>query len=302
MNYLSIIYSSISLVIIIVSIIIIIVKQWSLKSTPVYYFLGLEVLIGLWILAGLFQTIFSNPIDVKISYYFIVIGVIANGLAMICNVLFASSLSGQIPLKRVTLYVVFLVIGGVFALTLSPDVFSVVYDADLDLTKASANIVWIICLASSVILSGTYFLTHLIRQLSIIDEKYKKSTNFLIAGVIIAFFVSIGIYVLRFIVLFQKAFLHAELVSTSIGAGLLANTDILENKNFTGGGGELPESWQKNFTEGNYVKEDVVVDGNVITAKGVAVAKFAVTIGKQLGIFSCKEDEKREYEMIQKIR
>ncbi len=163
MNYLSIIYSSISLVIIIVSIIIIIVKQWSLKSTPLYYFLGLEVLIGLWILAGLFQTIFSNPIDVKISYYFIVIGVIANGLAMICNVLFASSLSGQIPLKRVTLYVVFLVIGRVFALTLSPDVFSVVYDADLDLTKASANIVWIICLASSVILSGTYFLTHLIR-------------------------------------------------------------------------------------------------------------------------------------------
>ncbi len=86
------------------------------------------------------------------------------------------------------------------------------------------------------------------------------------------------------------------------GPVLLANTDILENKNFTAGGGELPESWQKNFTEGNYVKEDVVVDGNVITAKGVAVAKFAVTIGKQLGIFSSKEDEKREYEMIQKIR
>ncbi|NHJ46303.1 MAG: DJ-1/PfpI family protein [Asgard group archaeon] len=82
------------------------------------------------------------------------------------------------------------------------------------------------------------------------------------------------------------------------GPVLLANTDILEGKKFTAGGGELPENWQKNFTKGQYVKDELAVDGNIITAKAVALAKFAIAIGKKLNLFKNKEEEDREYHML----
>lgn len=86
------------------------------------------------------------------------------------------------------------------------------------------------------------------------------------------------------------------------GPVLLANTNILENKRFTAGGGELPESWQKNFTKGIYVNDEIVVDDNIITAKGVAVASFAIEIGKKLGIFPNDEIAQNEYNLIAKIK
>ncbi|NHK32913.1 MAG: DJ-1/PfpI family protein [Asgard group archaeon] len=95
--------------------------------------------------------------------------------------------------------------------------------------------------------------------------------------------------------------LHAKnkIIAAVCGAPvLLANTDILDGKKFTAGGGELPDNWQKNFTKGQYVKDELVVDGNIITAKAVAIAKFAITIGKKLNLFKSDEEEKREYQML----
>lgn len=86
------------------------------------------------------------------------------------------------------------------------------------------------------------------------------------------------------------------------GPVLLANTGVLSDKKFTAGGGELPEHWQSNFTEGIYVKEPVVIDGNIITAKGKAVASFAIAIGKKLGIFQDDEQAQKEYRMIKEIQ
>ncbi len=86
------------------------------------------------------------------------------------------------------------------------------------------------------------------------------------------------------------------------GPVLLANTNVLENKRFTAGGGELPEHWQKNFINGIYVSEEVVIDGNLITAKGAAVASFAIEIGKKLGIFPNEETAQKEYNLITKIK
>lgn len=222
MNILSLTYSSISLAIMIISIITIIVKQWSLKSSAVYYFLGLEVLIAIWILAGILQIIFSNPSDNTLPLIFVQIGIIANGLAMICSVLFASSLSGLIPLKQIALYVVFLLFGGVFGITLSQDVFNVEYDSTLDVAKSTSNIVWIICLAGGVIIAGTFFIWHLIRQRSIVYQKHKRGINFMITGVIVAFYASILVYALRFVFIgLQKVLLHSELITTSIGTALI---------------------------------------------------------------------------------
>jgi 4-methyl-5(b-hydroxyethyl)-thiazole monophosphate biosynthesis len=83
---------------------------------------------------------------------------------------------------------------------------------------------------------------------------------------------------------------------------LLANTEALVGKKFTAGGGELPENWQKNFTTGEYVTDELVIDGNLITAKGIACGSFAVAIGKKMNVFKDEEHEKREAKLIMDIR
>ncbi len=220
MNILSIIYSSISLALLLVSIITLVIKQWSLKSPPVFYFLGLEGFIAIWVICGLLQVIFSNPADQTLPTIFITIGIIANGLAMISTGLFASSLSGEIPLKQTALLFIFSLIGGVIAVTLSRDVFKVTYDSTLDISKSSANYVWLACLAGGVILAGSFLMWHVIRQKRIITQKHKLSINFILAGVVIAFYGSIVLYAVRYLT-HVKMFLHLELVSTSIGTFLI---------------------------------------------------------------------------------
>lgn len=83
---------------------------------------------------------------------------------------------------------------------------------------------------------------------------------------------------------------------------LLANTKVLDGKKFTAGGGELPEHWQKNFTSGEYVTDEIVVDGNLITAKGIACGSFAIEIGKKMGVFKDEEHAKREGNMIKLVK
>lgn len=102
-------------------------------------------------------------------------------------------------------------------------------------------------------------------------------------------------------IIHQKSILIAAICGSPV---LLANTSILKGKKFTAGySGDLPEHWQKNFKQGEYLgKEDVVIDGNIITAKGIAVVKFAIAIGKELDIFQNQEEEQNTYNMLQKIR
>ncbi len=87
------------------------------------------------------------------------------------------------------------------------------------------------------------------------------------------------------------------------GPVLFANTNILENKRFVvGGDHKLPENWMKPFTTGTLVNEDVVIDGNLITAKMEAIVSFAIAIGRELKIFANEEEEKRTFKMLQNIR
>jgi len=283
MNILSLTYSSISLAIMLTGIITIIVKQWSLKSSAVYYFLGLEVLIAIWIIAGILQIIFSNPTDNSLTLIFVQMGIIANGLAMICSVLFASSLSGLVPIKQVALYVVFLLFGGVFGITLSQDVFKVEYDSTLDVAKSTTNIVWIICLAGGVVLAGTFFLWHLIRQRSIVNQKYKMGLNFLIAGVIVAFYASILVYALRFaFVDLQKVLLHSELITTSIGTALITAGMLIGGKTALYGSSQvisinIYNDIGLNLYQG-YFETPHKINEHLISGVATAIATFASEI------------------------
>lgn len=62
---------------------------------------------------------------------------------------------------------------------------------------------------------------------------------------------------------------------------LLGEADILENKQFTTSVGTDDESFTL-FKNGHFTNEDVVVDGNIITAKGNAYVEFALEVCKHM--------------------
>jgi len=223
MNYLSIIYSGISLVIILTSMSIIFAKQWSLKNTAVLFFFLMELLVTLWIISDLLQIITSKPSDgpYSIPYYFAISSTITIALAMVFSGLFINSLTYQEKIKQFMVYIICAFVGGVIALTLSTKAVYVTYDSNLEFSKLHANIGWIVCLAGGVLLSGSLFLVHLIRQHKLIGKEYRLGTRIMIAGVIIGFYFSIIFYAMRYFKFFGKSFLHAELIAASVGLILL---------------------------------------------------------------------------------
>jgi len=72
------------------------------------------------------------------------------------------------------------------------------------------------------------------------------------------------------------------------GPEFLAQAGILKGKRITHG--HDPEYAAQVFADCTITDEDVVVDGNVITARGLAYVEFAVEIGRQLSLFE-NEDE-----------
>lgn len=62
----------------------------------------------------------------------------------------------------------------------------------------------------------------------------------------------------------------------------LANSGILKGKNYTC---SLGNEFKELFSSSKYIEEDVVVDGNIVTAKGNAYIDFAMEIGKMLNVF-----------------
>lgn len=72
------------------------------------------------------------------------------------------------------------------------------------------------------------------------------------------------------------------------GPEFLANAGILKDKRITHGHSE--EYAEVVFKDCTVADEDVVIDGNIITARGQAYAEFAVEIGRQLGLFENEEE------------
>jgi len=72
------------------------------------------------------------------------------------------------------------------------------------------------------------------------------------------------------------------------GPEFLAQAGILDGKQMTHG--HDPEYAKQVFSECHIQDIDVVVDGNIITARGQAYAEFAVEVYRQLGYFE-NEDE-----------
>lgn len=81
------------------------------------------------------------------------------------------------------------------------------------------------------------------------------------------------------------------------GTLLLGKLGILDHKNFTGyaRGYEFDQkTLEKYFPNANYTGEDVVVDGNIVTAQGQAFVEFGVEIYDLAGFYETREEKENE--------
>lgn len=67
----------------------------------------------------------------------------------------------------------------------------------------------------------------------------------------------------------------------------LARTGLLKNKKFTT---SMPVDEFKDFADGEYIDSNVIVDGNIVTAKGNGYVDFALILGKVMNIYEDEED------------
>jgi putative intracellular protease/amidase len=76
-------------------------------------------------------------------------------------------------------------------------------------------------------------------------------------------------------------------------ASLLAGLEILKGKKCTGMASGVNPSGNsyKYYSESTLSEEQVVVDGNIITAQGQAYVEFAVELARQMGLYKNKDDE-----------
>ncbi|MCD1295876.1 intracellular protease/amidase [Methanocella sp. CWC-04] len=88
------------------------------------------------------------------------------------------------------------------------------------------------------------------------------------------------------------------------GSFLMAKYGLLDGKKCTGSGsGVAPDSrFFPLYEKSHLVNEDVVIDGNKITATGQAFVEFAIAIGKVMGIYKNEDEIKMEYNWLKNIK
>lgn len=85
------------------------------------------------------------------------------------------------------------------------------------------------------------------------------------------------------------------------GVLLLGNSGVLEGRNYTGfvKGYEIDrQTKEKCLKNANFLDQDVVVDGNIVTARGQAFIEFGVEIADRMGIYEIPEDREKDYRWI----
>ena len=91
---------------------------------------------------------------------------------------------------------------------------------------------------------------------------------------------------------FLKQFIGREdilIASNSISPTLLARAGLLKGKKFCVGMYEESKAELDFFEYENQQRAPIVVDGNIITAMGMAFREFAIEIARKLG-YDCRED------------
>jgi putative intracellular protease/amidase len=88
------------------------------------------------------------------------------------------------------------------------------------------------------------------------------------------------------------------------GVELMAKFGILDNKECTGDseGIRLDENNKQLFEKAAIVNEDVVIDGNCITAMGQAYIEFAIELGRLMKIYKNEQEVLEAYHWFKNIK
>jgi len=79
----------------------------------------------------------------------------------------------------------------------------------------------------------------------------------------------------------------------------LGNAHVLDGKRFTT---SVHEKYKESFAGGTYVDQDLVEDGNIITAWPNAYADFAITLARRMGAFVDAEEEAMAIRIIKEFK
>lgn len=88
------------------------------------------------------------------------------------------------------------------------------------------------------------------------------------------------------------------------GASLLAGLGVLKGKKCTGmsSGKDPGQPSYRYFSEAIFLDEQVVVDGNIITAQGQAYVEFAIELARQMALCEKEEDYGEALKWFKNIR
>ncbi len=220
MLWISLIYAIVSMVILLIILALVVWKQITLKSSAVYYLIVLIITIIGWAFGDMMQIIYSAQDSREGVLFFSRFATISSMIAMLSTVLFARVLTARRTLNSLTVAIAFLLFGAVVALTLGSGYTVLDPIDDVPFYKTEADFIWVILDALMVLYAGSLFLYYLIRQQKIVDKKFKGVLKLMMVGVIIAFFVSAGLYTI-YAFFFVVETLHLEMVSAAIGAFLI---------------------------------------------------------------------------------
>jgi 4-methyl-5(b-hydroxyethyl)-thiazole monophosphate biosynthesis len=93
---------------------------------------------------------------------------------------------------------------------------------------------------------------------------------------------------------------HGKLLAAICGGPVhLGNAGVLNGRRFTT---SVFERYRESFVGGTYVDEDLVEDGNIITAWPNAYADFALTLARRMGAFKDAEEEAATVRFVREFR
>lgn len=89
------------------------------------------------------------------------------------------------------------------------------------------------------------------------------------------------------------------------GPFILGKAGLLDNRSFTFGANGFPIdqfSYDKYCKKGKYLEQDLVIDGNIITAQAQAFIEFGTEVADRLGLYEDEDEMEKDYRWIKNMK
>ncbi|MBN1329742.1 MAG: hypothetical protein JXA54_09740 [Candidatus Heimdallarchaeota archaeon] len=191
------------------------------------------------IIGNLMQVIFNNPSQNKIASFSIYFALYATLFAITFVIFFISTITDDRKLKYILLYISLFFIGGSFLLALDSNSYVISYNLEQNSYVGKGGLVWIISIAATILIAGSLFLYHLLRQFAMVQKKHHKALVFMVLGNFLYAYVTIFVYSLRSMVVCRESTLHLENLFFSTGILLMVIGIIISGKTALFGSSEI---------------------------------------------------------------